>query len=85
MEDDTVETWKEVLHVTLASEYDTVEDKLAKEVLLVTLAAEDDAFEDKVVKQVLHVTLAAEDDTVEENIVWIKGGHSPFKEKKKIL
>ena len=38
---------KEVLHVTVASEYDSVEDKLAKEVLLVTLAAEDDAFEEK--------------------------------------
>ena len=40
---------KEVLHVTLASEYDTVEDKLAKEVLLVTLAAEDDTVEENIV------------------------------------
>ena len=41
--------------------------------------------EDKLVKEVLHVTLVDEDDTVEENIIFMKGGHLPFKEKKKDL
>ena len=41
--------------------------------------------EDKLVKEVLHVTLVDEDDTVEENIIFMKGGHLPFKEKKKEL